>query len=122
VADGFGGAPGGLLARALGCAQTEASGSLETPGATVAGFRVASAEPPARLYLEGRHRFSTYALDFDVDAVQDTRSRLSATTRAEFPGLRGRAYRALVIGSRAHVVLVNRMLRSMKRRAERAAS
>jgi hypothetical protein len=41
-----------------------------------------------------------------------------AETRAAFPGLQGRAYRALVIGTRGHVLAVRRLLRAVKARAE----
>jgi hypothetical protein len=44
--------------------------------------------------------------------------RLSAETRAEFPGRSGSAYRALVIGTRGHVLAVNSILRAVRRRAE----
>ena len=73
------------------------------------------------LALEGRHRYSRYALTFRIDPDGDG-SRLSAETRAEFPGWAGRAYRAGVIGTRGHVVVVRRLLRSVKARAERAAA
>jgi hypothetical protein len=82
------------------------------------GFSVARAEPPARLLLAGRHRFSRYSLEFIVDEVDDGRSLLRAVTRAEFPGPAGRAYRGLVIGTRLHVVAVRSMLAGMRARAE----
>jgi hypothetical protein len=40
---------------------------------------------------------------------------LTATTRAAFPGARGRAYRALVIGTRAHVLATRHMLHAVRR-------
>jgi hypothetical protein len=40
---------------------------------------------------------------------------LRAKTYAEFPGLRGRIYRALVIGTGAHVLATNHMLRAIQR-------
>ena len=45
-----------------------------------------------------------------LDRVERTGAgtRLRAETRAEFPGARGRAYRALVIDSRFHVLAVRR--------------
>ena len=42
---------------------------------------------------------------------------LHAHSYAEFPGVHGRVYRALVIGTRAHVVATNHMLRSVRRRS-----
>ena len=107
-------------AAALGCEYRRAEGPLDRRGSTLTGFRVASAEPPSRLALEGEHRFSRYALTFDVEPIGDgSRSRLSATTDAAFPGPHGRAYRALVIGTRSHVVLVRRLLDGVRRSAER---
>lgn len=57
----------------------------------------------------GRHRFSRYALTFRLrDAGAAT--VVTAESRAEFPGVTGTAYRALVVGSGGHVVAVRRML------------
>ena len=83
----------------------------------MADFRVAMAEPPRRLILEGEHRYSRYRLAFEIEETS-TGSRVTATTHAAFPGRAGRAYRALVIGSRAHVVATKLMLAAVKRRAE----
>jgi hypothetical protein len=102
----------------LGCDQRRASGEIPAPGATVAGFRVASSEAPTELALEGAHRFSRYALIFRIDPLGGTRSRLRAETRADFPGPHGRVYRALVIGTRGHVLAVRRILGAVRRRAE----
>jgi hypothetical protein len=108
------------LARLLGCADVEASGPRPlAAGSTVPGFHVAAAEGPKELALAGRHRFSTYALVFRLDDLGDGRTRLRAETRAEFPGLKGRAYRAMVIGTRGHVLATRRILGAVKRRAER---
>jgi hypothetical protein len=80
------------------------------------GFAISEISPHERLALSGRHRFSSYALVFDIDATDGEHSTLRAQTWAEFPGLTGRAYRALVIGSGAHKLLVRRMLRDVARR------
>lgn len=85
------------------------------------GFRVVRAEAPHELALEGEHRFSRYALTFRVDDLGPGRSRVRAETRAAFPGLKGATYRALVIGTRVHVLAVRRMLGAIRRRAERTA-
>jgi hypothetical protein len=42
---------------------------------------------------------------------------LRATTYAAFPGARGQAYRALVIGSRAHVLAGRHLLHAVRRLA-----
>jgi hypothetical protein len=109
----------GHVAAALGCRDRTVHGDLERPGSTIVGFHVEQADPPARLALAGRHRFSRYALTFAIDDLGDGRSRLRAITDAAFPGLAGRAYRTLVIGTRAHVVATRSMLAGVKREAER---
>jgi len=106
-------------ATALGCEHTEASGGM-TIGSTIPGFIVSRSIRPAMLVLLGEHRFSQYALLFRVDALDGGRSLLRAETRAEFPGIRGHIYRTLVIGTRGHVLAVMRMLRAIRRRAERS--
>jgi hypothetical protein len=108
------------IARALGCAQTEAEGEVTRIGSTIPGFMVVRVIEPAALALQGEHRFSRYGLIFSLEPTKDDRTLLRAETRAEFPGLKGKAYRGLVIGTRMHVVAVNRLLRAAKRRAERS--
>src|SRR5262245_30814327 len=83
------------------------------------GFAVAEEAAPRHLALRGRHRFSRYELAFDIDPGPDGVT-LSARTSAVFPGIAGRAYRALVIGSGAHRLVVRRMLKQIARSAERA--
>jgi hypothetical protein len=106
----------------LGCRylDTTATAPIEV-GATIPGFRVSEARPPSLLELEGEHRFARYALTFHLDELGSDRMRLRAETRAEFPGPHGKVYRGLVIGTRGHVVAVRRMLKAIKRRAERPA-
>jgi hypothetical protein len=113
------GRPTARVARALGCAHTEASGEIDRIGSTLPGFIVTRVVEPGVLALEGQHRFSRYGLVFRLEPTKDERTLLRAETRAEFPGIRGRAYKALVIGTRGHVLLVNRILRAVRRRAER---
>ena len=73
-----------------------------------------------RLALAGRHRFSTYLLRFRLEEAGPGSTRLVAETRAAFPGLKGSVYRAVVIGTRMHVVVTRRLLTATKRRAERS--
>jgi hypothetical protein len=109
-------------ARLVGCADRSASGPRPfAGGSTVPGFHVVHAAPERELSLEGRHRFSTYALTFRIEEIDPERCRLTAETRAEFPGLHGRLYRLLVSGSGAHVVGVRRILAGVRRRSEAAA-
>jgi hypothetical protein len=107
------------VARGVGCAHTEAKGEVGTIGSTIPGFIVARVIEPAAIALEGRHRYSRYGLIFSLEPTKDEQTLLRAETRADFPGLKGRIYRALVIGTRGHVFVVNRILRAVKRRAER---
>jgi hypothetical protein len=81
---------------------------------TIPGFRVAVCAPFETLALEGSHRFSTYALTFRLVAGGAT-TTLHAESRAAFPGLHGRLYRALVIRSGAHGVAVHAMLERVRR-------
>ncbi|MGB9307181.1 MAG: hypothetical protein WCB92_26895 [Mycobacterium sp.] len=73
------------------------------------GFTLDEATPPRRLALKGRHLFAVYRLVFELDPGGEG-VRLRALTWAAFPGLRGKVYRALVIGTGAHRIVVRRML------------
>ena len=106
-----------LFARALRVRDLHATGAFPEVGSTMRGFRVHACEPPARLLLAGRHRFSDYELEFRVDGLGDERSRLTAETRAAFPGV-GRVYRMLVIGTRMHVLVAKRVLNRVRAVAE----
>ena len=87
-----------------------------------AGFRIEDRTPPALLALAGRHRFSQYRLVFELTGTAEATTELRATTYAAFPGLHGRLYRALVIGTRGHVLGVKQMLRSVERASVRLLS
>ena len=105
----------GSWARVLGCDPLEATAGFDgTPGDALPGFRVAESEPGRRLALRGRHRFARYSLTFLVDGHQ-----LRALTHAEFPGVRGTLYRAMVIGTGAHRVITRRLLKTVARAATR---
>jgi hypothetical protein len=86
-------------------------------GDALPGFVVAEIHAPERLALRGQHRFSSYALVFELDATSAASCTLRAQTWAEFPGLTGRAYRALVIGTGGHRLVVRRLLRNIAHRA-----
>jgi uncharacterized protein (TIGR02246 family) len=119
---GFGSRRAGLGASILGSAYTEATGEPSVIGSTLPGFVVTRSVRPATLALLGQHRFSRYALVFFIDDLGPGRSLLRAETRAEFPGLKGRVYRGLVIGTRGHVLAVRRLLRAVRKRAEAATA
>jgi hypothetical protein len=106
-------------ARAVGSADTEVGGPrpLEV-GSTVPGFHVAELIPERLLVLRGSHHFSDYALSFQLEPLGGRRTRILAETRAEFPGLKGGVYRALVIGTRMHVLVTRRVLRQVARRVD----
>ena len=109
------------FARIVGCADTEASGPRPLgEGSAFPGFHVVTAIAPTELALAGSHRFSDYALSFRLEPLGAVRTRVIAETRAVFPGVKGRAYRALVIGTRMHVLVVRRVLRGVSRRVESA--
>jgi hypothetical protein len=101
------------FARILGCDPAQATAEFAgRPGDAVPGFRIAEAEPGRRLVLRGRHRFSDYELTFVFDG-----ERLCAQTHAAFPGVRGKLYRAAVIGTGGHGIITRRMLRQVARAA-----
>jgi hypothetical protein len=115
----FSGLVTGWYVRAVGGLDRDASGPRPlTTGSTFPGFHVVRSVPGRELALEGRHRFSTYALTFRLDPAGPDRTRLRAESRATFPGVLGATYRALVLGTHGHVVLMRRMLGSIRDRAE----
>ena len=69
------------------------------------GFVLDEAREPERLALKGRHVFAVYRWVFELDTESSGRTRVRATTWADFCGLHGKIYRALVIGSGAHRVV-----------------
>jgi hypothetical protein len=120
VEGSFASGPSSRGARLLGCGDTEASGPRPlAAGSVLPGFHVETARPPRELALVGSHRFSDYALIFRLDDANGDGTTLRAETRAAFPGLKGRAYRAAVIGTRMHVLVTRRLLSATKRSAER---
>jgi hypothetical protein len=121
VEGSFASARGRGPARLLACEDTELSGPRPLArGSAFPGFHVETAEPGSTLALAGRHRFSTYLLTFRLEDAGDGNVSLVAETRAAFPGLKGSVYRALVIGTRMHVLVTRRLLTASKLRAERA--
>ena len=83
------------------------------------GFGVAESRKPSRLVLAGHHRFARYELAFDV-GTDGGHTTLRARTFARFPGVLGFFYRAVVIGSGGHAIVVRRMLRSVAHEASAA--
>jgi hypothetical protein len=120
VGELFAGLPG-WLADAWGLeppARTGAWDAAAAVGDTVPGFTVAELKPARVLALRGRHRFSDYELRFELERRSEDRTELRAISSADFPGITGRLYRLLVIGTGGHRVAVRRMLGTVARRAE----
>ena len=112
--------PTGPLGCLMGLQPAIASGDWSAgleAGATVPGFEVEQACPPTRLALSGRHRFSRYALVFELENGDPDGTRVRARSWGAFPGVHGRSYRALVVGSGAHRLVVRGLLRRIERRA-----
>jgi hypothetical protein len=107
----------GAYGRLVGAEPGKAAGVFPAAGATLPGFVVREVVPMRRVVLAGRHHFSRYTLTYGVQERGGT-TLLSARSHARFPGLHGRLYRALVIGSGAHRVIVGRLLRAIARRAQ----
>lgn len=85
------------------------------------GFVLDEATPPRRLALQGRHPFAIYRWVFELDdATGGTRVR--ALSWAAFPGLHGKIYRALVIGTGGHRVAVRWTLKRIAAQAHRRAA
>ncbi|CAN5461639.1 hypothetical protein BH11ACT6_BH11ACT6_57000 [soil metagenome] len=93
----------------------------DNPATVPVGFTLDEAIPEQRFALKGRHWFAAYRLIFVLtDVSQDpahSRTRVVAETWAAFPGIKGNLYRALVIGSRAHRIIVRRMLKRIAAKA-----
>ncbi|RNM12548.1 hypothetical protein [Nocardioides pocheonensis] len=105
-------------ARLLGAEPARAHGDPLVADSAVPGFGVHAALPGRELVLAGRHRFSVYRLTFSLEP-RERDVVLVARTEARFPGLRGRGYRALVIGSGAHRRLTRRWLQGVRVDAQR---
>ncbi|MEV6771046.1 hypothetical protein AB0N05_20730 [Nocardia sp. NPDC051030] len=84
------------------------------------GFVLDEADPPKRLATKGQHPFSRYSLVFTLEEAYPGHTRLTAESRGVFPGIHGRIYRALVIGSGGHRLVVREMLRRIAVTAERS--
>lgn len=89
----------------------------EDPSTVPLGFALEEAVDSQRLALKGRHWFSTYRLVFVLTPDGADRTRVAAETWAAFPGVRGRVYRALVIGTGGHRIVVRQMLKRIAAKA-----
>jgi hypothetical protein len=91
----------------------------QDPSTVPIGFVLDEASEPERLALQGRHPFAVYRLVFELNAEPGDRTRVRALTWAAFPGLHGKIYRSLVIGSGGHRVAVRWTLKRIAARARR---
>jgi hypothetical protein len=102
----------------IGCRDRRAQGPRPLrPGSVVPGFRVTAADPPARLVLDGVHRFSVYTLTFRL-LPDGGSTRLEAHTDATFPGVLGAVYRLLVIDSGIHKIATRSIVTRVRRRTD----
>jgi len=81
------------------------------------GFVLDTAEQPERFAIKGRHWFSVYKLIFLLSDDPTGGTRVAAQTWAAFPGIKGKIYRTLVIGSGGHRIAVRHMLRRIATQA-----
>lgn len=86
------------------------------------GFLIAVERPCEEIVLEGRHRFSRYRLAFELGGGPGGATTLTARSFGDFPGSLGGIYRALVVGSRGHVLAVRHMLRTVRSRVSEPGS
>ena len=105
------------VARLLGCDPASASADGPAVGSSVPGFRVVAADRPHLLVVEGRHRFSRYGIVVRIEPGS-AGARVTAESRAAFPGLLGAAYRLAVVGTGGHALAVHRLLRHVAPEAE----
>jgi hypothetical protein len=80
-------------------------------------FSLEETMPMHRFALTGRHLFAVYRLVFELDDQGPGRTRLAARSWADFPGVHGKVYRALVIGTGGHRIAVRRVLRHIAAQA-----
>jgi hypothetical protein len=83
------------------------------------GFRIGECRTNERLVLAGRHPFAVYEWVFELDALTPNRTRVRSQTWAAFPHLHGKIYRALVIGSGGHRIVVRLALKRIADEARR---
>ncbi|OBG75017.1 hypothetical protein A9X05_22715 [Mycobacterium sp. E3298] len=80
------------------------------PSTVPIGFVLDETRPPERFALKGRHPFAVYRWVFELEPLAGDRTRVRATTWAAFPGLHGRMYRGLVIGTGGHAAVTRATL------------
>jgi len=76
-------------------------------------FPVRIERPHEQLHLGGSHPFAAYQLLFDL-AYDAGQTVVTARTSAGFPGRAGRIYRALIVSTGAHALIVRRFLADLR--------
>jgi len=89
----------------------------EDPTTVPFGFVLDAATPRQRFALKGRHWFAVYELIFELFDDGPDHTRVTAQSWAAFPGIAGKAYRALVIGTGGHRIVVRSMLKNIAAKA-----
>ena len=105
--------------KGLGSEEVAVDSNFPAIGSTLPGFVVARVIGPAVLALEGEHNYARYAVVFLLDPLPDERTLLRAQTRADFKGVRGKAFRRLTIGTHAHGAILRQILRKARSQAEK---
>lgn len=85
----------------------------DDPAGVPIGFVLDEARPLERFALKGRHLFAVYRWVFELDAEEAGQTRVRSATWANFPGVHGKIYRALVISSGLHKIVVRRSLKNI---------
>ena len=78
----------------------------QDPSSVPIGFVLDEARSRERFALNGHHPFAVYRWVFELEDQPAGRTRVRALTWADFPGIHGKIYRALVIGTGGHRVAV----------------
>ena len=86
----------------------------------VSGFRIADELEGESVTLEGRHHFASYRLILETYAHGGSSTELRVRSLADFRGASGQVYRALLMGTRGHVLAVRHLIRTVRRMAEAA--
>jgi hypothetical protein len=86
------------------------------PSTVPFGFELDEATEPHRFALKGRHPFAVYRWVFELEP-DGQNVRVRAITWAAFPGLHGKIYRGLVIGTGGHKVAVRWTLKRVASQA-----
>ena len=97
------------------CEPFAATRTIPRPSRPVSSWTKPDRQNDSRSKVD--HLFATYRWVFELDAEAPQRTCIRSATWAHFPGLHGKIYRALVIGTGAHRVVVRLTLKRIASRA-----